>query len=109
MKKDFKEGMSKFLEEIEVDESFWNAWISSDACSLNTEDIIILKGFILTGNHQYSCTELHISIARAEQSFESSKGKIVWSYRVYRSWLTDMFLDEFHRFREGKNDCLLLA
>ena len=105
MQTSLKRAINKFLKEIEVDENFWNAWVSSEACSLNTDDLIIIKGFILTGNHKYSCNALHISNLRAEQSFESSKEKIIWSYEVYRNWLTNILLEEFEGLNKSRSNC----
>ena len=86
--------VNNFLREISVDENFWNAWTASPACCLNSHELIVINGFILTGDHYYSAMLLNIPYDNAIQIFHNCKRRIVWSYHVFQKWLTESLLVE---------------
>ena len=86
--------IKRFLWEIGVDEGFWNVWTASPACCLHSDELIIVKGYILTGSHDYSCFVLHISNSRAEEAMESCKRRIKWAYAIYKKWLAYKLIEE---------------
>jgi hypothetical protein len=88
------EKTSNFLKEIAVDENFWKTWIASPACCLNSQEIIIINGFILTGSHQYACLLLNIPYSSASNTFRNCKKRIAWSYHVFQKWLTEGLLED---------------
>lgn len=85
---------NNFLREISVDENFWNVWTASPACCLNTHELTVIDGFILTGDHYYSAMLLNIPYDNAVQIFYSCKRRIAWSYHVFQKWLTESLLIE---------------